>query len=198
MRGWVWLLAASIAVGACGSDTTGPQPGDTVGPNALHIARQAAAAPVLQAYSASFWAVRGQSRTLEIDYVDAEDFFRLDIPGDALLRRPDGSTILPGDSVLITVTIDSARVLFQFEPSGLVFDPNHPAKLRIDYGRADDDLDEDGDVDAGDDAIENTWLGVWRQGNTGANWVRLGTIHSSSLEEFEADLIGFSNYAMGW
>jgi len=197
MTVWVMRLAAVAALGAC-SDTSGPKPGDTVGPAQLHIVRQDAAAPALQAYTASFWAVRGTSRTLEIDYVGGEDFFRLDVPGDALLRRPDGSTIQPGDSVLITVQIDATLLLARFEPAGLAFDPAHPVELRIDYTNGDDDLDEDGVVDPDDDAIEQTQLGLWRQAASGASWVRLGAVRDASLEDFRADLVQFSNYALGW
>ena len=196
MRRW-GLLAAALMAAAC-NDSTGPKPGDTVGPTQLHIVRQGAAAPLLQAYSASFWAVRGTSRTLEIDYLGGEDFFRLDVPGDALLRRPDGSTIQQGDSVLISVEIDPSLMLFRFEPGGLVFDPAHPVRLRIDYSLADDDFDEDGDTDPDDDAIETVWLSVWRQASAGANWVRLASVRDASLEDFEAELVQFSNYALAW
>jgi len=196
MRVWALLL---VAIGAaCSNDSTGPKPGDTVGPTQLHIVRQDAAAPQLQAYAASFWAVKGTSRTLEIDYLGGEDFFRLDVPGDALLRRPDGSTIQQGDSVLISVEIDPSLMLFRFEPSGLVFDGAHPVRLRVDYSNADDDFDEDGDVDTDDDAIEGTWLSVWRQPASGTNWVRLASARDASLEDFEAELVQFSNYALAW
>ena len=191
------MLVAAALVAAC-DDSTGPKPGDTVGPTQLHIVRQDAAAPALQAYAASFWAVRGTSRTLEIDYLGGEDFFRLDVPGDALLRRPDGSTIQPGDSVLITVEIDPSLMLFRFEPGGLVFDAAHPVRLRVDYSHADDDFDDDGDVDPDDDAIETTWLSVWRQPGAGANWTRLASVRDASLEDFEAELVQFSNYALAW
>jgi len=195
------FLLGLMAWVACADDESLPT---VVGANQLTILRQAATAPPLEAYSASFWAVKGTSSTLEIDYAPTEpngtgeDFFRLDVPSNALFIGPDGELLQQGDSVLISVTIDPILLLVRFEPSGLRFDPSDPARLRIDYAEADDDLNGDGRVDGLDEQIKDLRLALWRQSQTGAVWERLGSAHLKSLEEFEADLTRFSNYALGW
>lgn len=194
-------LVGLMACAACGEDDGLPT---EVGPGELTILRQAATAPPLALYSASFWAVKGTSRTLEIDYApippnqSGEDFFRLDVPSNALFIGPDGELVQPGDSVLISVTIDPVLLLVRFEPSGLRFDPGEPARLRIDYAEADDDLNGDGRVDGQDEQLKDLRLALWRQAQAGAVWERIGSAHFKDLEEFEAELLRFSNYALGW
>src|SRR5688572_24136980 len=63
------------------------------------------AVPIKQA---SFWAVRGRDRKLEMDYVGGEDFLEFEVRSNSLLRRPDGTLFQNGDSILITVTLDPA------------------------------------------------------------------------------------------
>ena len=111
---------------------------------------------------------------------------------------PDGTPFAEDDSVLITVrVVDPARLLFEFEPAGLTFNPARPAELKIHYDHADDDLDEDGDVDLDDEALELT-IAIWRQGNDGDPFERLGSLLIDDLEEIEAELQGFSRYALAY
>ena len=84
-----------------------------------------------------------------------------------------------------------------FEPAGLTFNPSRPAELRIHYNHADDDLDEDGDVDLDDATLELT-IGIWRQENDGDPFERLGSLLVDNLEEVEAELGGFSRYALAY
>jgi hypothetical protein len=120
------------------------------------------------------------------------------VRGDALLSYPDGTDFVEGDSVLITVrVVDPTRLLFEFEPSGLTFSPDEPAELKIHYNHADDDLDEDGDVDLEDETLELD-LAVWRQETDGDPFVRLGSLLSIDLEEIDAELSGFSRYALAY
>ena len=93
--------------------------------------------------------------------------------------------------------MDPARLLFEFEPAGLTFNPSRPAELRIHYNHADDDLDEDGDVDVDDATLELT-IGIWRQENDGDPFERLGSLLVDNLEEVEAELGGFSRYALAY
>jgi hypothetical protein len=187
--------------GACGDDAGPPT---MVLPGQLNILRQRVGGPPLEQYTGSFWAVKGTSRTLEIDYVSlepdgtGEDFLRVDVPSDALLLRSDGQPFEPGDSVLITVVIDPELLLIRFEPSGLTFNSDDPVRLRIDYAETDDDLNGDGVVDGKDAAIKELELGLWRQSRTDAVWERIGSAHFKDLEEFEGELFRFSNYALGW
>jgi hypothetical protein len=103
-----------------------------------------------------------------------------------------------GDSVLITVrVVDPDRLLFEFEPAGLTFSPERPAELKIHYNHADDDLDEDGDVDLEDEDLELT-ISVWRQENAGDPFERLFSLLLDDLEEIDAELEGFSRYALAY
>lgn len=150
----------------------------------------------------SFWAVAGEERELVLRYEPeepgevGEEFLEFGVSGNSLLRRPDGTAFQEGDSVRITVRVDdAARFLFRFEPSGLVFDPDHPAELEVTYGRADDDLDDDGDVDDDDREVELD-LRLWRQEAPGDPWEPLGTLQLEELDEVEADITGFTGFAL--
>lgn len=203
MRRTSFRLAAALvaaALLAC-ADNTGP--GGR--PDAqLHIVRQDTLAPPLVARQGSFWAKVGDGRELHLNYQGAtpadtgEEFLRFEVPGDGLLRKPDGTAFQAGDSILITVTVvDSARFIFQFEPSGLVFNPDHPARLKIHYFDANHDFDDDGDVDAADSSIEHV-LDIWRRESLAAPWFRIGSVKFEELDELDANILSFSEYAVAW
>jgi len=192
------LLAAALL--ACG-DNTGP--GGRPDAN-LHFVRQDSLAAPLVSYQASVWAKVGDGRELHLNYEGAtpadtgEEFLRFEIPGDGLLRKPDGSGFQTGDSILITLTVvDSARFLFQFEPAGLVFNPDHPARLKVRYSEANHDFDDDGDLDSADDALEHV-LDLWRRESPGALWFRIGSVKFEELDELDANILMFSEYAVAW
>jgi hypothetical protein len=202
------LMALPLALALACSDSGGPDDGgdDTVKPPSdLTILRLAEGSPPLFSTEVSFYAVRGENREGEISFVDdehpgepGEKYLELRVDAEAPSARPDGTPIADGDSVLITVrVVDPARLLFQFEPAGLTFNPSRPAELRIHYNHADDDLDEDGDVDVDDATLELT-IGIWRQENDGDPFERLGSLLVDNLEEVEAELGGFSRYALAY
>lgn len=150
----------------------------------------------------SFWAVAGDDRELVLRYApepgedEGEEFLEFKVPGDALLRRPDGTRFERGDSVRITVRVDSQnRFLFDFEPSGLVFDPNHPAELEITYRRVGGDLDGDGDEDEDDRDLELK-LRIWKQERPGDPWQQLGTVQFKEQKELEADITSFTGFCI--
>jgi hypothetical protein len=93
--------------------------------------------------------------------------------------------------------VDPAQMLFELEPSGLKFNPAVPAELKIHYDHADGDLNDDGVSDGEDTAIEST-LAIWRQENPGDPFVRLASVLSLDLDEAEAELTGFSRYALAY
>jgi hypothetical protein len=182
------LMALPLALALACSDSGGPDDGgdDTVKPPSdLTILRLAEGSPSLFSTEVSFYAVRGENREGEISFVDdehpgepGEKYLELRVDAEALSARPDGTPIGDGDSVLITV-------------------PSRPAELRIHYNHADDDLDEDGDVDVDDETLELT-IGIWRQENDGDPFERLGSLLVDNLEEVEAELGGFSRYALAY
>jgi hypothetical protein len=167
----------------------------------LGFASAQAEGPSLERYQVSFWAVKGRAHTLRIDYVSPDQttpFLQLAVPAGALESRPDGSPIAEGDSVLITVTVDSSLVRVRFEPTGLVFNATSPLALDIYYGGASQDLDGDGDVDDVDRAIREQRLGVWWQELEGTPWLLLPASHDPSAAHMAVSLFHFSGYAVSW
>jgi hypothetical protein len=151
--------------------------------------------------TASFWAVKGQTRKLEMRYAptlpgqQGEKFLEFEVKSNSLLTKPNGLLFLPGDSVLITVSLDNSdRFIVHFEPSGIVFNPLDPARLQISSLRADPDIDHDGDVDAHDLAL-NLALKIWKQELPGLPWLPLPSIRINNIE-IEAQVLTFTSFAM--
>lgn len=187
------LLAPLVA--GCTEDPIEPEP-DARHESELLFLRFADAAPPPADSVVSFWAVRGEDREVEMRLVPepgeekGEEFLEFEVSGASLLRRPDGSAFQRGDSVLITIRlVDPSRFMFKFEPAGLRFDPDHPAELEVSYARADLDLDDDGED-------EDLQFGFWRQEREGELWYRMGTIFIEDLREVEAEIEGFTRYAL--
>lgn len=204
-RGGVrWLgIAGALAVALLGGgceDGAGPEEG--VDESALEFLRFPADLAPLATRDTSFWAVAGEDRELILRYrplpgeEEGEEFLDFDVSASALLRRPDGRAFVEGDSIQIRVSVDpDGRFLFRFEPSGLQFSPEHPAELEITYLRLGGDLDGDGDVDPDDDAFEDR-LQLWKQESPGEPWFPVGTVKIEELDEVEADITGFTGFAI--
>lgn len=192
------VTVSAAAALAC-SDSSGPDPS----PTELTIVRLAPDAPPLAQTQISFWAKYGQSVEEKMWFQDdvgenGEEFLRFKIPSNGLLTYPDGRAFGVDDSVRITIRmIDPARLLFEMSPSGLRFNPDEPAELEIEYAESDDDLNDDGEIDDEDAQLE-TQLAVWRQATLDADFVRLITRLEVDLEEIEADIVGFSRYAIAY
>jgi hypothetical protein len=198
------VLALLAGLGACSDSTSTSTPGDgSKPPTDLTIVRLAAASPPLFNSPDSFYAVKGEDRELRIYFQDGagvqgEEFLRLRVRPGSLLSRPDGTPFAADDSVLITVRIvDPAKILFELEPSGLSFDPAEPAELKIHYNHADHDFNEDGVVNAFDATIK-TKLAIWRQELLTDPFVRIGSVNVEDLEEINADILGFTRYAIAY
>lgn len=198
MRRILWICSA-VALLSC-SDSTAPG----VPAAQLHIVRQDLAAPPLLATRDSFWAKVGDGRELRLNYQGAtpadtgEEFLRFEVPGDALLRKPDGSAFGPGDSILITVTVvDRAKFQFDFEPAGVQFSPDHPARLKIEYAHADHDFNDDGVQNGADSTIEHI-LDVWKREGPSVDWFRVGSVKFEELDEIDANILSFTEYAIAW
>jgi len=162
---------------------------------------RAALSPGLQLdrYTASFWAVRGEPRSLQINYLSSTGdtssaFLRLTTTDPAYV--PGLGDLAPGDSVLITVTIDPDNIRVSLEPTGLLF--GEPGQLQISYGGADGDLNGDGVVDSTDAYIESQLLGLWYREGTGAVWERIPAVQVLSDKSFVSALPHFSEYAVSW
>ena len=189
----VWA-AVAVTLLAC-SESTAP---DGVPDPQLNIVLQDTLAPPLVVTRDSFWAKVGDGRDLRMDYVGGEEFLRFEVPGDGLLRKPDGSAFQPGDSILITITVqDAARFVFDFAPAGLQFSPDHPARLRVEYAHAEHDFNGDGAEDSLDVDIEQE-LDLWYRAAPGALWFKVGAVQFEDLDEIDANIFSFSQYAVAW
>lgn len=207
---WVLAAATTVVLAAC-SDSSNSSDGGTPG-TGLSFVRLAPTAPALCNDSAGAWFVKrasGSDQEIALTFPESgnaancagnntEDFVRLSLKPNSLLRRPDSTLISTGDSVFISLRwVGNDSILFDLQPSGLLFDPANPAKLKIEYGEAGDDLNDDDHVDGADSTAE-TKLDIWRQERLGDPFFRVGTAKSEDDNEVEARLNGFSRYALAY
>jgi hypothetical protein len=151
----------------------------------------------LTRYQATFWAKRGQSRSLQIDYSaggGTSPFLKLTVSDPTYV--PGRGNLAVGDSVLITATVDPNAVTVSLEPHQMTF--GTPAQLQIWYGGAGGDLNGDGVVNATDADIESQLLGMWYQAVPGSSWAEIPATQSVSTKSFTAALQHFSGYAVSW
>ena len=190
-------LVALAALAACGGDSTGPKP--IVRPTTdLHFLRLSATAPQLQSTVASFYAVKGLDSEIRVRFKNGEDYLRFRVFASSLLQRPDGSTIANGDSVLITITItDPTKLQAEFQPAGLKFSPANPARLQFEFGEADKDLNGDGTVNGTDTSLIPQ-ISTWRQEVAGGDWLKVNSIVEIEINEVQADIVGFTGYALAY
>lgn len=164
----------------------------------LNVVRQSASAPPLVAVRDSFWAKAGEARQLSMSYQGGAQLLLFEVPGDGLLRRPDGLIIRTGDSILITVTVpDPARFRFELGPAGLLFNPNNPARLRVRYSNANKDFDNDGDQDLVDAGIEQD-LDIWYRAATGTLWFMQHAVKFEQLDELNVNVRAAAQFAVAW
>ena len=163
-----------------------------------HHGRPSASPPLsLDTYSVSFWAVRGEARSVTINYSSAIDtlthpFLQLTITDPTF--APGQGDIAVGDSVLVTVNIDTTRIGMRLEPTGLTF--GEPAQLRVWYGGALGDLNGDGVVDSVDAQIENTLLGLGYRETSNDPWTRVPATQSLADQSFTSALPHFCEFAI--
>lgn len=195
-------LLLAIGALAC-SDSSGPSNGGTRPEGQLNILRLDSASPPLFNPVDSFYAKKGEDREIRIFFQDdvggaGEEYLRLRVDAPTLLARPDGIPFLLGDSVLITVRVtDPSKLLFEFEPAGLTFNPLKLAELKIKYAESDHDFNEDGVEDGEDDLIEGE-IAIWRQDLPGNPFAKLGSLVFEEQDEAEAEIPGFSRYALAY
>ena len=193
----ILAIASSLGIASC-QDSTAPVPVSRAA-DQLHFIRPAPTAAALPDTAVSFWAKRGEDRELRLYYNGTgEEFLRFTVPAAALAQRPDGSTIAVGDSVLISVrVVDPSRLIVDFQPSGLRFSVGSPARLRFELAETDSDLNGDGVVDSVDDSLK-TQLSFWRQEAPGQPWLQVASAVFTDLDEVEADVFGFTGYALAY
>jgi hypothetical protein len=195
------MFVVGLLAFACGDPAGPPQPVPT---GQLHFVVQDSTAPALVSDSASFYAKVGEDRRVELFYQGlspgdtGEAFLQFEVHGGSLLKHPDGSPFVAGDSILITVAAgDPSTFDFTFSPTGLQFNPADPARLHIEYNHSNHDFNEDGHEDSADSATEHL-LAVWRREPPDTVWTKMGTTRNEELDEIEAAILSFSHYAVAW
>ena len=195
--------AGVVALLASCTDPTSP-PSELRTTEQLHFLRTRADAPALSALVASFYARRGSDRGIALYFrprASSKDSTRLldfRVPSGALAQRPDGRMFSPGDSVLITVRVtDPVHMIIAFEPSGLKFSAASPAQLELSFSNADDDVNDDGVVDAKDEEDRKA-LSVWVQESPGGLWAKVKSALFLDLRELQGGIAGFSGYAAAY
>jgi hypothetical protein len=201
MRRMLLRLIALAGAAAC-SSANGPQ--STAPRAALNIVRQDSTYKPLLSTQGQFYAKAGVGREVRLVYQGSlptdsgTELLRFEVPNDGLYRKPDGTSFGPTDSILITITVvDAKRFQFDFQPSGLQFNPNSPARLKVEYQYADHDFNGDGVIDSADATIESE-LGIWRRDLPDTLWFGVGAVKFEQLQEFDANILSFSQYAVAW
>ena len=204
---------APTDTGATGEVTPGNPAGDTSGgsgggsapsgTDSIRFLRVAANAPALEADSLAFWAVQGEEREVELNYLPTsgnsqQRFLRFRVRKQTQMRRPDGSLIANGDSIRITIrVVDAARLLTKFEPAGLRFEGGGSARLWLSYAEVGEDLDGDGSVSSADSTVAQA-LSIYRRETVTAPWFRVTSTHDLVLDELQATITGFTNYVIAY
>jgi hypothetical protein len=153
----------------------------------------------LSEYAASFWAVRGQSRTARLNYLSAsgdttQPFLVLTITDPDW--APGIGTLAVGDSILVTMTVDTGTIGVSLEPTGLHFAT--PAQLELWYSGAGGDLNGDGVVDSTDYYIATELLGMSYREGWWSDWTPIPATQSLADQSFTIALPHFSEYAVSW
>lgn len=202
--------ALTLAFGACSDPITPIPPRPVQVPTrelqtaTPHFLRLDPGAPTLAQKAVHMWVINGVQREVEIWYhlragqPDSTRFLRFRVDRRSLLLRPDGTPIAPGDSILITISIiDTVRQQVQFSPPGLRFAPGRPAKLWLWYLEADHDFNADGAIDPLDSAIEML-LGMYRLEAGATTWERIASALDTAEDEVQANVDGFTTYAVAY
>jgi hypothetical protein len=153
----------------------------------------------LDRYAVSFWAVRGAERSVQINYLSAtgdtsSPFLQLTTEDPTYV--PGQGWLAPGDSVLITVTVNPDTLKVSLEPTGLLF--GTPAQLQVWYGGAGGDLNGDGVVDSVDTYIATNLLGMWYREGQDSSWAPISATQALDVSSFTSALPHFSEYAVSW
>jgi hypothetical protein len=194
-------IAALAAVLSC-SDTTAPDGVEERAATDLRLLAAPYGTPPLASTQASFYAVKGRVTGADIWYhakpgrTDSTKFLEFRLGTASLDRRPDGTLIAPGDSVLITLTVtDPTHFIIDLQPSGLIFASSDQPRLRISFAACGDDLNYDGRVDATDATMQAS-LSVWRQEAPFQSWFKVSSTVTATTKDVDALLGGFTGYAL--
>ena len=198
-RGAIAGVVALAALVSCTDSPVGPDTRAATDTHFLHVTYDF---PKLASTQASFWAVKGKTSGVDLWYharagaVDSARFISLRLGTGSLDRRPDGSAIAVGDSVLITVTVtDPTHMVIDYQPAGLRFADADQPLLTMYWTACGDDLNYDGKVDAADSALVSQ-LNIWRQETSTDPWYKQPSVVDRTARQVTSPLGGFSGYAI--
>ena len=198
------LTGAAACADEATAPVTDPPPGTSLPASQLTFVPVGRNTPTLATSTTSFWAKVGDNSEVRLYYrpragrTDSTEYLRFRVRNRSLLRRPDGSSFGPNDSLLITLRVtDPVALVVEFSPAGLLFDPNEPAELKLSFKERGGDLNDDGRSDSSDDSVR-TRLAIWKQESLGLPWVKLSTTLVVGNDEVEARLTGFTSYAIAY
>ena len=208
LRATAAALLLTAAAACADDDATSPPvdlpPGSSVPASQLNFVPVGRNTPALATTTTSFWARVGDNREVRLYYRpragrnDSTEYLRFRVKNKSLLRRPDGTSFGPNDSLLITLRVtDPTALVVEFSPAGLQFDPNEPAELKLSFKERGGDLNDDGRSDSSDDTVRSR-LAIWKQESLGLPWVKLLTTLVVGNDEVEAKLTGFTSYAIAY
>lgn len=196
------LALVVLAAGLSCSDLTAPDGVNERAATDLRLLAAPYGTPALVTTQTSFYAVKGRVTGTDIWYrpragrTDSTKFLEFRLGAASLERRPDGSLVAAGDSVLITLTVtDPTHFIIDLQPSGLTFTSSDQPRLRISFAACGDDLNYDGRVDAADAAMLAS-LSVWRQERPFQSWFKVASTVATSVKEVDTQLSGFTGYAL--
>lgn len=204
----VAIATMVLALGACSQDAVGPTAGalarasDSTGsPTFL---RAAAGAPTIANPVIAFYAKKGVNAEVKMLYNpepgkgDSALFLDFRVDDRSLAFRPDGTPIAQGDSVLITLTlVDASHGIVDFQPAGLRFSADKPARLKLNFLEADSDYNGDGVVNQTDKTLTHSFS-VWKRESSADPWVRLSSVVDEGTDDVNADILGFTSYSIGF
>ena len=204
---FVWRTTAAwsgLVVALACSDTTSPgentgltAPDDSTAPT---IVTRGPEAPPLETYQTAFWAVQGRQTTVRINYLapDVNDslsgslqkFLVLTIPPGAQIVPPGNQPLAHGDSLQMTLTLDTVAMEATLQPHGTIFASAVPLQLSIWYVYADLPFEVG--------APGSETLGLWYQSEDGEPWEPLVSSLDQRGSALIAELTHFSNYAVAF
>jgi hypothetical protein len=207
------ILALCFAVG-CDREIVAPanRPASSDSPSLETVSatstpqflRPAADAPRIANPLVKFYAKKGVDREAFMYYhrsttgKDSVVFLRMRVRARSLARRPNGSRIAFGDSVLITIRlVDPTRLIVDCQPAGLKFSTEHPADLKLSYAETDPDVNRDGRVDTRDRQLTSRFK-IWRRETNISPWTALPSTVTFGTHEVETDIFGFTRYAIAF
>jgi hypothetical protein len=171
--------------------------------SSIPILQQSATAPALETYHVAFMAHVGQPSLVTVRYeptagqVVGDPFLRFEIPRNGLVAGASGIPLRRGDSIAMTLTIDPNSFSVDFQPSGVIFAANAPARLAIWYGNANLDLNGNGILDGNDRALVDQ-LAIWYQLAPSAAWFKQLSRNDPTQTLVGTELYHFSEYAVSW